>query len=260
MHPAEPTHASMTVSFLWPAGRPSALPPPGEVHVWAVPLDGGGRPPVSEFAATLSADERARAARFRVNGLSERFIAARGQLRVLLAFYLGREPSELRFNYDANRKPSLATDDAQQRLSFNLSHAGDVALIAVTESDPVGVDVERVRAFGDMRSVAKQFFSPAERAELDRARPDEFESAFYRCWTRKEAFLKANGIGLLRPLDSFDVSILTDSAPGLLRVADSPEAPGRWSIVHLDPAPGYVGALAVECRELSVRTWYANIL
>jgi 4'-phosphopantetheinyl transferase len=131
------------------------------------------------------------------------------------------------------------------RIEFNLSHSGDVALLAVTRGPAVGVDVEQVILVSGLQPMASRFFSAYENAALSEVPPDTRDFAFYCCWTRKEAFLKAVGHGLAHPLDSFDVS-LDEKRPRLVAVRGDRETPSKWTLFHLCPAPGYVAALAVE--------------
>ena len=235
----------------WPE-RTSADPlEPGAVHVWAASLD---VPParLAELRATLCADERERAARFRGDLLAHRFIAARGMLRELLGGYLGADPASIRFTYGAYGKPALFADAA---LHFNVSHSRGLALFAFTSAAPVGVDVEHVAPMPDMAGMVSSFFAPAERDQLAALPEAEYEVAFYRCWARKEAYLKAGGAGLSVPLDSFDVSVSPGGGARLLRVAGAPDAPLRWSLLHLQPTDDSVGALAIEAPAPTIRCW-----
>src|SRR5262245_1116395 len=214
---------------------------PDEVHLWTIALE---RPDdlVGSLEETLSADERARAERFVFPRDRRRFVVARGALRSILASYLGLAPAALAFAYGPSGKPRLA---GAADLDFNLAHSHELALCAVTAGRPVGVDVEWQRPIADMLAVARTAFSPAERAAL-LARPEaERLPTFYRCWTCKEAYLKARGDGLTLPLDSFDVALAPDRPPALLANRLDPAEPGRWSLHVFAPAEGYVGALAV---------------
>lgn len=193
--------------------------------------------------AVLSADERERAARFRHEQHARRYVVARGILRHLLGQQLERDPASIRFGYDGAGKPSIA-EPPGARLHFNLAHSDDLALYAFTTAGEIGVDVERVMPLPDARDIATNYFSPAEIRELAMA-PDEAE-AFFRCWTRKEAFIKAIGKGFSYPLDSFSVTLAAGKPAAVVHLADDPAAAGRWSMRHLVPAIGFVGALAVR--------------
>jgi 4'-phosphopantetheinyl transferase len=231
--------------------RPSIRP--DELHVWSIPLEPADDV-VARLAETLSADERARADRFVFPRDRRRFVVARGALRSILASYLDLAPSALAFAYGPAGKPRL---EGSADLDFNLAHSHELALCAVTAGGPVGVDVEWLRPMPDLLAVARTAFSPAEQAAL-LARPEgERLAAFFRCWTSKEAYLKARGDGLSLPLDSFDVSLAADQPPALLANRLDPAEPGRWTLHAFAPAEGYVGALAVGGRpvELRWRVW-----
>ena len=205
--------------------------------------------------STLSADEAQRAARFHFPKDRDHFIAAHGILRQILGRYLHCKPGELIFSVNQYGKPSLV----DSKLEFNLSHSGDFALLAVTQNRKVGVDVERIRQGISSHVIAQQYFSKAEVAELQSLPITQREAAFFTCWTRKEAYIKAQGIGLSLPLESFDVS-LSPNEPAMLRAVrpDSQEA-ARWTLISLNVVPKYVGALAVEGLDLDFRFWDWNL-
>ncbi|MBI3457317.1 MAG: 4'-phosphopantetheinyl transferase superfamily protein [Candidatus Rokubacteria bacterium] len=236
------------------------LPPPDlslggeDVHVWSAWLEQPAAR-AHQLAGLLSADERGRAQRFRGELDRERFIAGRGVLRAILGRYLDADPKDLEFRYGPSGKPCLAGNLEAAGLHFNVSHSAAVAVYAVARGREVGVDVERLRAIPDAERIAARFFSEQERAALRAILPGDRTSAFYRCWTRKEAYLKALGEGLTRPLPSFDVSLAPGHAPRLLRVEGDPQAPFRWTLRSLEPAPNYVGALAAEGAGWRLACW-----
>lgn len=210
---------------------------PGEVHCWCASVDVA--PEVrARLYATLSSDERERSARFRFERDRRRFIVAHGALREVLGRYLQVSPGRIRYAYNAFGKPGLGPGFGS-RLGFNLSHSAGLALIAVAVGGEVGVDIECVRAQSDYAEIAQRYFSAAEVDQLTAVRGDRFAEAFIGCWTKKEAYLKARGVGIA----------------GL---SVSPPDDG-WSLHTLQPAPGYVGALAVEGsgRRVSERRWTA---
>lgn len=205
--------------------------------------------------STLSADEAQRAARFHFPKDRDRFIAAHGILRQIIGRYLHCKPDELTFSVNQYGKPSLVDSN----LEFNLSHSGDFALLAITQNRKVGVDVERIRQGISSHVIAQQYFSKAEVAELQSLPITQREAAFFTCWTRKEAYIKAQGIGLSLPLESFDVS-LSPNEPAMLRaVRPDPQEAARWTLRPLDVSQNYVGALAVEGIDLDFRLWDWNI-
>ena len=195
---------------------------------------------------------RARAARFRFERDRVRFIAARGALRSILARYMGCAPAALAFSYSAYGKPALAEMNcAQPALSFNLSHSGDWAMCAVAQDRRVGIDIELLRPELATQSIAEHFFSAAEVTALRSLSPAEQIPAFFRCWTRKEAFVKARGEGLSLPLDRFDVSLLPGAPAALLRAADDPQEVSRWSMLTLPAPANYEATLVIEGTKIN---------
>ena len=222
--------------------KPPASPSlqPGEVHVWRISLEQHGDV-LDRFRATLEADELERAGRFYFEKHRRHFVVGRGFLREVIARYLQAKPETLRFVYGAYGKPALA---GEQSLRFNMSHSHEVALLAVARSAELGVDVERVRVDFASEDIARLYFS---RVEVDtfNALPNEQQvAAFFRCWTRKEAYIKAIGKGLSQPLDAFDVTLAPGEAAALLRAEEDDAS--RWALSDIDVGAGYAGALAVE--------------
>ena len=228
----------------------------GDIHVWRVRLD--PEPEVVEaLERTLSDDERGRANRFHFARDRRRFIVARGALRSLLARYIGGEPEDVRFAYGERGKPRMADAECP---AFNVSHSGELALIAIAAAGAIGVDVEAVRDIEDRDAVAARFFSPREYACI-RALPERVRTqSFFACWTRKEAFVKALGDGLSRPLDSFDVTCAPGDAPRL-SIAGDPAVTEKWMLTALAPGPGFEAALVADGRDraVSCRTWSTEV-
>lgn len=217
-----------------------------EAHVWKFPLDLPA-PALAKWERYLSDDECRRADRFRTPALRRRFVAGRGGLRAVLSAYLGCAPERVEFVYGRHGKPALAQGLIAGPFEFNLSHSGELALCAVSSVGVVGVDIETIRPMeANGQNLIGRFFSARERDEFFALPDPERLAAFFRGWTRKEAFLKATGTGLSTVLDSFDVPLDPAAPPAVLRVADDPGAPARWSLFDLDPGPGYAAALAVE--------------
>ena len=219
-----------------------------QVDIWRLSL-GLSTDSVKLTESTLSADEAERAARFRFEVDKSRFIVSHGVLRNTLGRYLHRNPAELTFSINQYGKPALVNSNVE----FNLSHSGDFVLIAVTQGRKIGVDVERIRQGISSHVISQQYFSKAEVAELQALPIEKRESAFFTCWTRTEAYIKAQGLGLSLPLESFDVS-LTPGHPAILRATrpDEKEA-ARWTLRSLDVDPNYAGAIAVEGADLDLR-------
>lgn len=215
------------------------IPLPGEeLHVWRASLDRSAAV-TAALEAVLAADECERAARFYRDRHRARYVVGRGLLRVLLGRYLGVPAQEIEFAYGEHGKPFLGRPGPW----FNLAHSGGEAVFAFSSGAEVGVDIE----LDDDRShgrVAERFFSPAEIRTL-RSLPSSLQPrAFLRCWTRKEAFIKARGDGLSLALDSFDVTLGPGEPPAVLRTAWSESEPAEWSVVDLSEPDGPVIAAA----------------
>lgn len=216
-----------------------------EIHVWRASLD-SDESHLHGLEQTLSEDERERAGRFYFRKDRESFIARRGLLRTLLGRYLGTDASGLQFCYGTHGKPALASEHSTPRLCFNVSYSHGLALLAFARGRNLGVDVEQVRPHLADENVIEQFFSPREIAAL-RALPGYIQpDAFFCCWTRKEAYLKARGKGLALRLNLFDVPVHSVRHASLVDSIESYDGASRWSIWHLTPALGYIGALAAE--------------
>ncbi len=213
-----------------------------EIHLWIESLECSPTDLLG-LASILSPDERARADRFHFARHRDRFIAARGRLRQILGAYLSTEPAALAFSYNAYGKPSL--DD---QLRFNLSHSGTKAVYAIANGRELGIDIEQMQpAFANER-IPEMFFSPGEVAELRSLPPDTQTLAFFRCWTRKEAYVKARAEGLSIALDSFDVSLRPDEPARFLRNGEG------WSIYSFEVEPDYLGAIVAEGSGWTVQT------
>ncbi len=212
-----------------------ALPLQGdEVHVWWARLDEAAREEPPEARAALSRDELERAAQFYFASDSRRYVAGRTILRRLLGRYLGRNPASLAFAYGRHGKPRLVSAPHRAAIFFNVTHADGLALFAITRSDEVGIDVERVREIPEWERISAACFDPREHVRLRRVPSAHRREAFFRAWTRQEAVLKALGLGLGGPLPPAGRGALDE-----------------FSVRTFLPAPGYVAALAVArggCR------------
>ena len=239
----------------WPWPRPPrALPDPAaEVHLWSIAIGPEVRPG-ERHLALLDEGERARAARFRVEHARRGYVISHAATRDILGRYLTTDPRSLRFEEGARGKPHLATMNGSPPLHFNLSHSADTALLAVTGIAPLGVDVERVREMPDFEDIAERFFARGEIEALGRAASAEYAATWFRCWVRKEAYIKATGDGLHCPLDRFEVSLPPDEPPRIRAIAEGDAA--RWTLVDLVPREGTVGALAIDAPCTTVRRWH----
>jgi 4'-phosphopantetheinyl transferase len=239
----------MSGSEIW-SGAPAALSlEAGEIHVWRVDLD-QPQEVVQQFRSTLETDELDRADRFHFEKDRTAFAVSRGFLRRVLGGYLKTKPEALRFSYGPYGKPAL---NGEHRLKFNMSHSRGIALVGVSEAKELGVDVEYMREDFATEDIARRFFSPREVVAFN-ALPSELQvAAFFRCWTRKEAYIKAIGRGLSQPLDGFDVTLAPDESPALLR-ADEDDV-SRWSLCDIDVGGDYAAALVCEGQASRIRCW-----
>lgn len=224
-----------------------------DVHVWRASLD----QPVEclqQLAQTLCADERIRAERFYFEQDRKRFIIGRGILRIILSRYLNIAAEQLQFCYGSRGKPDLV-DSGESKLRFNLSHSQGLVLYAVTCDRQIGIDVEYIRPIEEVEQIVKSFFSAQENAMWHNLPVHQRQTAFFNCWTRKEAFVKAVGDGLALPLNQFDVSVAPNEPAKLLAIKGDRSASNRWSMQDLSPAPGYVAAVAVEGHSWQLSCW-----
>ena len=224
-----------------PAPKDISLPD-NTVHVWRAEL-------LPSAPDVLSADERAKAAQFHFDRDRTRYVAARVILRELIARYEHVPPESVQFTYNTYGKPALEGS----ALRFNASHSGGLALLAFARHRNVGVDIERIRPDLASREIASQFFSGDEIATLRALPAETLAPAFFACWARKEAFIKAHGSGLSLPLHKFTVSV---NAPAqLLRTDFNPEAVHQWTLHDLPVEPGFAAALAIEGVPGKIDCW-----
>lgn len=243
----------MSVDFetRWPS---CPVPPPltaSEVHVWRVRVPAVGAEP-ADWRALLTPDEQARVERKRMSADRQRELASRAVQRLLLGAYLGVTAGSIAFSTEQRGKPVLAGTQAGSRVEFNLSHSGDWSLLAFARNHPVGVDIERWRDL-ERDDLVRQFFAPVEQREWEGIAPEMRRAAFFAGWTRKEAYLKALGVGLMKPLDSFAVRLAPDAPAALLSCAGDSEAAARWRIDAFTPAENYSAAIAVSSEVTTIR-------
>jgi 4'-phosphopantetheinyl transferase len=208
-------------------------------RIWLTALDAA----FTSYGATLSSDERARAERYRFENLRRSWILSRGALRILLGHYLGCPPNEIELIFGPKGKPALKNSS---RIRFNVSHSGHMAVFAFTVDCELGVDVEKLRKFDSTELIATRYFSNAEASELLSLKPSDRCLAFFRCWTRKEAYVKAIGDGLAIPLDRFQVTLLPGVPARFVQIAGNKGSAKDWTLHDLTVAPDYVGALAYQ--------------
>jgi 4'-phosphopantetheinyl transferase len=234
------------VPLTWPTSGVRGTIVPDEVHVWAWALE----PATVDLAAhieILDQQERDRMQRFHFAPDRARYAIAHANLRRILGAYVHQPAAGLRFHASRFGKPELQHRGSSSSFHFSLSHSRSIALLAVAKGEPVGVDVEEVRPIEP--EVAESHFSASERSQLNQLQGDAWLLGFYRCWTRKEAILKAEGVGLSRPLDSFDVSLLPDETAKLVGTRKHFSHP--WRLLDLLPSAGTIGAVATVQTKLT---------
>jgi len=231
--------------------------PDDEVQLWRVDLEAlrGGE---SRWKLLLSPDELRRASRFHSARDRQHFIAARAILRTILAAYLESEPASLCFSYSKREKPSLGPPHNESGISFNISHSGGVALLAFSRRREIGVDVEQIRHDFDLKAIAQRFFSAHEQDQLAALPTGGAVENFFRCWTRKEAYIKATGDGLSLPLSQFDVSLNPSETNALLATRPDGKEAALWSVREVPAGDGYVAALCVRGRDWKLNEWSAH--
>lgn len=226
------------------------------VDIWLFSLT-AARPVLAALYSVLDTDERARAGRFIYDRDRNRHIVAHGAMRCILGETLGVAPAALCFVNNAWGKPELAGPGFSGAAApfFNLSHTADLGALAIGWRCPIGVDIELMRPIEP--DVAKISFSAAEQQVLASLPAQDWLQGFYRCWTRKEAVIKALGLGLAQPLDAFDVTLAPCEPARLLRLAGDAQAPHRWQLHHFSPGGDILGAFAApeSGHEISVRRW-----
>ncbi len=229
------------------------------VHVWRMRL-GSSDYQAGEMQSKLSTEEKHRAAKFQSSDDRTRYITAHYYTREILSKYLGQPPEKIRFAYNQYSKPELEEDTNAPGLRFNLSHSAEIALLAVANGFNVGVDIELVKHDKATEDIARRFYSSRE-VELLLNQPGNIrDEAFFRIWTRKEAYIKVRGEGMAIPLDQIEVSFLPGDQPKITGIMDDPLVAARWSLFHLEPEEGYTGALAVEGHpdQLELFRWDEN--
>jgi 4'-phosphopantetheinyl transferase len=218
-----------------------------EAHVWLVSTESDFRD-LGRLENLLSPDETERAGRFHFEKDRRAFIMGRGVLRLLLGRYTGREPASLRFVYSSHGKPALPGTGFPENPAFSVSHSGTKILLAFSPGHSIGVDIEHIRRSPELEDLARRYFSPAE-SDLFLSLPEKHRTeAFFICWVRKEAFLKAHGQGLSFGLDRFEVSLRPGEQARLIRIRDNETEAREWILYDLPTGPEYKAALAARAH------------
>jgi len=241
--------STFTPALSWPCSHGTARLGGGQIHVWSVVLSDFDSD-LPQFQAMLSSVERMKAERFRFSKDRNHYVIRRGILRVVLGRYLEHRPSEIDFCYGPFGKPEIKGDLAGGGLNFNDSHSGDLAVYAVTRACPLGVDVEKLRPVPDFEEIASRFFTPREAETLIGLPSERQMEAFFACWTRKEAFLKATGEGIGEGLAKVEVTLTPGEEAEILRIAGESQAQTEWQLRSFSPVPGYLAAVAFRHHNL----------
>jgi 4'-phosphopantetheinyl transferase len=225
-----------------------------EVHIWQAALEISSGC-FERLFASLSPEEHGRAERFHFDRDRRRYIAGHGVLRAILGGYLGVQPGQVQFAYGPRGKPSLAGSFEESDLRFNMSDSHGMAIYALTRGREIGIDLEHIRPVPDAEQIAERYFASGECSSLLSLPPDQRMEAFFNCWTRKEAFIKALGEGLAHPLDDFEVSLVPREAARFIRIGNDRGESSRWCLQALTPAPDMLAALVVEGHDCRLDCW-----
>jgi 4'-phosphopantetheinyl transferase len=216
-----------------------------DIHIWCASLN-ISHEELSHHVSLLSLDEKARAERFYFEKDRDHFIVGRGLLRTIISYYLKVEPAQIIFFYEEYGKPALKSELRDKTFEFNLSHSKGLALYIFSWNRKVGIDVEYIHSMPDMDDFAERFFSPRESAFINSLSGQQKEIAFFKLWTCKEAFLKANGNGLTVPINEVEISLESEGSVTLEAIGEEKEQISHWQLEIFNPVQGYQAALAVE--------------
>lgn len=217
-----------------------------DIHIWKVPLK-FDKLDDKDLQRHLSKEEEEKSNKFLFRKDRKHYILTHGLLRIILARYLDQEPYQIHYTYSIYGKPGLKNNQDDRMLSFNMSHSAGTAIYAVTRNRNIGIDIERIVKDFPCEEIAERFFSPREYNELLKVKAGFLrERAFFSCWTRKEAYIKARGVGFSMPLDEFDVSVSQNMPVQLIVDREDRNEKSQWTLMNINSAPGYVSALAVE--------------
>lgn len=222
---------------------------PGTLHLWYVDV---GNELNENYYNLLNRDERIKSEKYRFSQDQNMFITARAVLRILSGHYLKKDPIDIVFNYGPYGKPYFQDENS---LMFNISHSGSKAILGFGKVAAIGVDIENIKDNFDVLDIAGKFFSQSEIKSLAETSQEEQNRAFFRCWTRKESFIKAKGDGLSLPLDSFSVTLDDDIKARLIETKWNPSEKESWKILSFVPDNNYIGAVSVRGKVQKIKYW-----
>jgi 4'-phosphopantetheinyl transferase len=236
----------MTNPIIWHIPAENMNLAENDIHIWLVSEDNPPLP-LKELGEILSNDEQERANRFHFERDKNRYIVGRGILRTLIGkYYLDIEPKRLEFCTASKGKPALKDTFGRRRLKFNQADSNGMALYAISQTHEIGIDIECIRDISSVQEIVEGSFSKYEIAAFKALPADEKQRAFFNCWTRKEAFIKAIGQGLYFSLDQFDVAFTPGETPKILSIRGDRAEAAKWSLFDLKPLHGYSAALAYK--------------
>lgn len=229
-----------------------------QIHVWSINVSNVPENFQNSYYGLLSPNERSRVSKLRFLKDQRTFIIARGVLKKLSGYYLNIDPKMVDFEYEKFGKPRYRNNSP---IKFNVSHSGNLILIGFTKDYELGVDIEYIKEDFNMMEIARNFFSKQEIRSLERLPTKEKPIGFYRCWTRKEAIIKAIGTGLSFPLDSFAVSLDHDLNALLQTTTWNPSEKKNWTLHSFRPNKKYMAAIAIKTKKSSYQLfdWNKNI-
>lgn len=212
-----------------------------EIHIYKT-FSSNTENELNSFLELLNKEEKIKAYRFKFEKHRNNFISFRANLRIILSKYLNIHPAKIIFSYADRGKPFINDSD----IKFNISHSDNFAVFAVTSYNEIGIDTEKIKDLPDALTIAKNYFSEMEVLQFAKVDENNYKQAFFNCWTRKEAFIKAIGEGLSYPLANFSVSFLPGEIPSMRWIKNNPEEAALWSIINLDIEIDFVTSLAIR--------------
>ena len=249
-----PPPATVVSQIVWPPIPEAVRLEPGQVHISCARLD-AFKKELIQLEALLSQEEKTRASRFHFSADKNSFVIRRGIRRLLLSRILGQDPASLQFRHGPNGKPELEEISIEERLYFNDSHSGGLALYGFSRDCQIGVDIEQLKPITNLEGITASFFSRRESQELISLAPERREEAFIACWTRKEAVLKSTGEGIGTGLANVEVSVDSGIEKEIVKTDRALRNAPDWIVHSLRPAAGYLATLAYQHSELALNSW-----